>query len=152
MKRGVFFELSNEYGKYLFDILQSIPLESYNWHIGYEEILMVDRVNETLFEDYEEIEGDELRRIIDSNTYYAIFAELKAFPKTSTITEIDTYEDFVSSDCEVIVLLVDCVYVEMYIKNQEVLETMYKHAKQMNYTRVEYIDDKNDGRTRMYVW
>ncbi|MED2706607.1 DUF2691 family protein [Bacillus toyonensis] len=155
MNRGISFEIpTKKYsGKSLADILHPIPCDIYKWHIGYEEIHIDGNAGscEPFFGDNETIDGNELKRLVNGETYLAIFAELKAFPKNAIVSEIATYNDFVSSECEIIVLMYDCYYIEIYCKDTKLIENICDYVKQQGYTDIEY-KDENDPRTGMYVW
>ena len=65
--------------------------------------------------------------------------------------DIDNFEDFLNSVCEMIILAYDCCYLEIYCKNQHWLEEILHAAHSIPGTIVveKYAD--NDGRTSMYV-
>jgi ribosomal protein S16 len=84
--------------------------------------------------------------------YYIIFADLKAYPKGKMVSDIGTYEDFLNSDCQLVVLVVDCTYVTIYSKDKEMLEWLYYRAKVNKFENVQYITKENDSRTRLSVW
>lgn len=156
MIRGVKFQISNEKSsdQNIADILRPIPCALYSWNIGFTETYRYENdrcTNNSIFGKQDVLDGNELDRVVNKHTYLAIFAELKAFPKTATVTDIGDYEDFVYSKCEIIILLVDCAYVDVYCKDTKLTEAVYDYAQQKGYSDLEYIDN-NDSRTRMYVW
>jgi Protein of unknown function (DUF2691) len=106
--------------------------------------------NGFLFSEQDVLNGSELECAVNDQAYLAVCAELKAFPITATVTDIADYEEFVNSECEIVVLLVDCSYVDIYCKNTELIEDVYHYVHQKGYTNIEYIDE-NDSRTKMYV-
>lgn len=148
------FEIPNIHGRFLGEILKPFRVEAHNWWIGGEESYIVSNEGmEPLFpESIMDIGGEVLRNIIENNDYYLIFQDMKAFPKTSTISEINTYSEFVDSDCALTLLVVDSSYITVYCKDIEVLEKMYINAKEQGYLNLNYIMDKNDFRTRLSVW
>ncbi|EJS57056.1 hypothetical protein ICA_01767 [Bacillus cereus BAG1O-3] len=95
--------------------------------------------------------GSALKKLIKDNIYYLLFVDLKAYPKGEVLGEIETYEEFKESKCEVVVLVADGDYIQIYVKNQEEIEMMYENARNQG-LYVEYITDENDGRTRLSVW
>ena len=123
--------------------------------MGREEVLFnssVDGLGSELFsEDNKIMEGSELKKLIKDNIYYLIFVDLKAYPKGEEVVDIETYEEFKESKCEVVVLVADGDYIQIYAKNQEEIEMIYENALNQGFY-VEYITDENDGRTRMSVW
>ena len=64
---------------------------------------------------------------------------------------IDTYEDFLSGNCEMIILIADTCYVDIYCKNIDWLETIYKNAVNIPESNIKIKTRENDTRTGMYV-
>ena len=154
MRRGISFEIPNEYGSLLGDVLKPIDITAFNWRIGSGESYMVvnDQLDQELFsEDREIIQGVELKSLLETNKYYIIFAELQAF-SIEEISHIETFEEFTQSECELVLLVVDCSYVTIYCKNQMAIKLLYKNAINCGFEDVEYITDENDSRTRLSVW
>lgn len=82
MKRGITFNIPNEFGRFAADILQPFPISSYTWFIGDGEayIEFKEGTDTDLFPQNQRIiQGQELRQRLEGNPYYMIFAELKAF-------------------------------------------------------------------------
>lgn len=149
MKRGIRFEIPNEYGDFLGIILKPIDIAAFSWQVGSEESYTVTdgRVDEELFlEDKKVMTGIELKSLIQNNRYYLIFADLKAFPK-GKLAEIKTYEEFKKSECEIVLLVTDSCYVEVYCKDQHKIESLFKNAQEFGFEDISHITDENDGRT-----
>jgi hypothetical protein len=155
MKRGITVDIPNEYDNLLWKVLKPIDISSFDWQaVGREEayIIVGNGLGPELFsEDNEIMEGSELKKQIKDNIYYLLFVDLKAYPKGEVLEEIETYEEFKESKCEVVVLVADGDYIQIYAKKQEEIEMMYENALNQGFY-VEYITDENDGRTRMSVW
>ncbi|WP_165452399.1 DUF2691 family protein [Paenibacillus thalictri] len=95
--RGISFEIPNEYGQWLINILKPIDCKKYNWLIGSgEEYRLRDNDLIPLFPQGDRIlKGEELLRFIDTaESQYIIFVDLKAFPEGASVLEIDKYDDF----------------------------------------------------------
>ena len=56
------------------------------------------------------------------------------------------YNDYIKSDCQLILLVHDCEYVELYSKDQYTINLIYQRAAANGYKEIEYIMDNNDGR------
>ncbi|WP_312019237.1 DUF2691 family protein, partial [Bacillus cereus] len=80
----------------------------------------------------------ELRQRLEGNPYYLIFAELKAFPG-GMVTEINTYEEYLESSCELVLLIADCLYVTLYCKDPVMLEPLFQQAVQCGWRIVDYV-------------
>ncbi|MGF9977993.1 DUF2691 family protein [Viridibacillus arvi] len=154
MKRGISFEIPNEYGTLLGEVLKPIDTTVFSWRIGNGEsyIVLNDELDKELFsEDRKEIEGAELKNILENNIYYIIFADLQAYTD-GEFSDIETYEEFIESQCEIVLLVVDSCYVTIYCKNKETIELLYKNAAECGYEDIKYITEVNDTRTRLSVW
>lgn len=155
MKRGISFEIPNEYGSFLGDILKPFETGSFNWYIGGEESYFVNdgTLGEPLLpEEVYGMDGVILKGIIENNEYYLIFADVKAYPKEKNVIDIKTYEEFLNSDCQLVLLIVDSAYVTIYCKDKDLLERLHHNAKLNSYENVQFVTDENDGRTRLSVW
>jgi hypothetical protein len=156
MKRGISFEIPNEYGSYLDEVLNSFDMTVFNWSVGCCESYFVEdgELGEPLFpEEINVIDGGVLKGTLESKKYYVIFADLKAYPKDKIIvSDIVLYEEYLNSDCQLVLLVVDCSYITIYCKDKERLERLYKNAKIKGFDDVQYITDENDTRTGLSVW
>ena len=155
MKRGISFEIPNEYGRFLWEVLTPIEITKFIWLSGGEESYLVedDELGKPLFTDKGNwIDGLSLKELLKDNRYYLIFVDLKAYPKGKKPSVIETYRDFLNSDCEIVLLVVDSVYVTIYCKESEKLERLYDNAKIKGFENLQYITDKNDTRTKLSVW
>ncbi|PFL24845.1 hypothetical protein COJ07_04270 [Bacillus cereus] len=153
MKRGITVDIPNEYDNLLWKVLMPIDISLFDWWVGSEESYLVARggLDEALFpEEPSIVEGADLKRLFKDNIYYVIFADLKAYPKGEEVVDIETYEEFKESKCELVLLVADCTYVTVYAKDQEAIELMYENAIDQGFY-VEYVTDENDGRTRLSV-
>lgn len=154
MIRGISFEIPNEYGRFLGQILKPMKVEEYNWWVGGEEsYALANGELEELFPGLiEDMEGRALKDIIENNEYYLIFQDIKAFPLKSKTCEIKTYDDFLNSSCVLALLVIDSSYIAVYCKDPELLEGLYNNAKEQGYLNLKYITNENDFRTRLSVW
>jgi hypothetical protein len=156
VNRGSAFKIPNEYGRFIKDILEPLDCSEYDWLFGDGQVLKtVDGhlIDEELFHsDESTICGSELIERINHISYYSIFADLKGFPKKRMMIKVDTYGDFLMSDCEIVLLITDSVYVSVYCKDENLLEHLHNNAIIKEYQAVEYITDGNDARTGMVAW
>ncbi|MBJ8105670.1 MULTISPECIES: DUF2691 family protein [Bacillus cereus group] len=153
MKRGIFVDIPNGYDNLLWKVLKPIQISSFDWWVGSEESYLVARggLDDALFpEEPSIVEGSDLKRLFKDNIYYVIFADLKAYPKGEEVVDIETYEEFKESKCELVLLVADGTYVTVYAKDQKEIKSLYENAQNQGYY-VEYVTDENDGRTRLSV-
>lgn len=149
--RGLTFEIPNEYGRHLFNILSEINCKEYIWQTGGEEAYYIEngKLGSSIFPKQYVYQGGAFYNRISKGDQYPIFADLKAFPTAADVQDIATYEEFVKSACVFVLLLVDCSYVTIYAKNEQILKTLYTKAVASNYTAITYITDENDDRTTL---
>lgn len=76
---------------------------------------------------------------------------LHLYAENVSSEKIDTYDDYVKSQCEMIVLLCDTSYVEIYCKNQVWLQELLRSARAIPNATVEEKYEDTDPRYRMYV-
>jgi Protein of unknown function (DUF2691). len=148
MNRGIRFEIPNQHGKFIAEVLQPIDCLHYEWHIDRDEIWKSHGVGVPLFTK-QCMDGHEFLNLINSN-YYVVFIVLKAFSQKMRSAKISTYEDFVRSECALLLLISDSRFVDIYCKDQIQLEKLYENAKHKYYRNLGYINE-NDSRTRMNV-
>ena len=75
-------------------------------------------LDEALFpEEPSVMEGPDLNRLFKDNVYYLIL-QIEGISKGEAI-DIETYEEFQESKCEVVVLAVDAQYIQIYAKEQK---------------------------------
>lgn len=119
MQRGITFEIPNEYGSFLWKVLMSFEITEFAWASGDEESYLVEdeELREPLFsEEINEMGGLFLRELLEENKYYLIFVNLQAYPKGKNSLLIETYEEYVKSNCQLMLLVVDSIYVTIYCK------------------------------------
>lgn len=143
MIRGIRFKLPNEHNSFIGKILKGINMEKYVWKIHEDQVFLSE--GDFLFST-DVYNGQELKRIISQPSYYAVFLNLQAFPIGTDFDEIKAYNDFFKSNCELLVLISDCIFVNVYSKNQENIETINFNAQKNNFEEIEYITVEDDKR------
>jgi len=151
---GVIFEIPNEYGNYLSETLEPLPVSLYDWVIDNDEVHLVDNgefSNKFLFNENGMISGEKLYETSKNNTYYMVFVTLKGFLKGGHIKDISNYEEFLESDCQIILGVYDCSQVMFWCKNSSLISTMYVYAQSKGYENIKYINEKEviEGKYRM---
>lgn len=151
---GVKFEIPNEYGNYLYDILKPLPVECYQWLVDNDEVhLLKDNkfTNEFLFNDDRIISGEKLYESSRNNSYYMIFLNLRAFLKDGDVKAVSKYKDFLESDCQIIIAVYDCSYVMFWCKDIKLAVKMYEYANSKGYENVKYISEKDLEEGKYYI-
>ena len=150
--KGIEFKIPNEYDKYLGKILEKVNDNNYIWKIEETEIYLEqnENNNENLFQNnrYSNVEFQER---IFSQKYYMIFANIKMYLEEDNI-EINIYEDFIKSKCILILLVTDNEFVEVYSKDQDILDIIYKNAITNKFKDVMYISNNNYKRKKFSAY
>ncbi len=149
MKRGVSFQIPGKPGTYLFEVLKGIDIEKYCWFVEDQSEIWDASYKQSFFEKGR-YDGRNFIEKIKEN-YYILFLKLQACLRNEDFSNIHTYQDFCDSNCQLLLLIYDCEFVEIFIKDQWIIDTLYQHLLSNNFTNVEYITDENDGRTKMDI-
>ena len=112
------FEIPNDHGHFLKDILQCININEYVWKIGDTTEILVSDTSENLFEN-NLYKGNEFAKLIDGLSY-VIFADIKAYsyPQSKTLP----ISDFDSNSFQFSQIVVDCSFVEIYSNYLHIIE------------------------------
>lgn len=149
MIRGISFEIKNEVGISLYDILSNIDIVNLNWFIEQRQTEVHTRKVEESFFAESEYSGDEFSSLI-RNEHYLVFLKLYGF-QDETFEEIHFYEDFKKSNCRLLILINDCSFVEIYVSNLDDIEKLRIAAEKNNYQDIRLITDNNDKRAKLDV-
>ncbi|MEQ2441818.1 DUF2691 family protein [Solibaculum intestinale] len=148
--RGMSFLVPNQYDSVLAKILEGILLEDYIWKIDEDEILLSRNGDfKDLFETHI-LKGQEFRKTVDTNSYLVIFANIQGYFSLENHKDLETYQDFLNSTCQIVILICDTIYVEIYAKDRKIIEKIKFNAEYYGFEEVEYITDENDGRTSLH--
>lgn len=150
MIRGISFEIPQITTDTLYKIFSTIDISKYCWYNIKNQTEVWD---ESLKKDFfckEYYSSQDFLKCIQSN-YYIVFLKLQAYSLSHNFKNICSYNDFIDSDCQLILLINDCEYVEIYSKDQNVLSAIFQAAINSNYNNIRYITDTNDGRTKMNI-
>ncbi len=152
---GICFEIPNGYGHYLSDLLEPLAAQNFMWLLSRDEIHLLEDgefTNEFLFKAEERIiSGDILYSRAKDNTYYMVFATLKAFNEDGAVEDITNYQEFLQSDCQMALCVYDCSGVIFWCRDQQLLAKMYDYTLKMGYENVKYISETEllDNRFRI---
>nr|WP_107837922.1 DUF2691 family protein [Metasolibacillus meyeri] len=103
-----------------------------------------------LFSNQAVFNGQAFLEKISAQDYYVIFADLKAFPQKEDIIEIRNGADFLQSNCELALIIIDSSYVYMYVKNEQLLQRLVERVQTCNYQNMQLT--VNDHHTLLTVW
>ena len=150
MKRGISFKVPNEYGHLLCKVLDKINIADYHWKITYDQVFKNN--SHFLFND-SEYDGKEFKDIICSAkaSYNAFLLSLQGALKKEQNIEVKTYEEYLKSQVLIIMLVADSEWVDIYCKNNSIIEQIKQNAEHNKFDNIEYITDENDTRYKLGV-
>ena len=145
MIRGIQFKIPNKWGYMLKDILKNIDLADYDFEINDDNEIWMENNEQLFVEDI--MDGEDFNKRISQNPYYIIFANIHIYKTGSKISKIKTYKEFLDSECEIIILIIDSMNVCIYAKDEEKLDKIELNVKKNEFENIEYITDENDNVT-----
>ena len=154
MIKGVSFELKqNKKGNVLSEIFSCIDVKMYNWYFCLDQAEVWENfyAEESLLEEL--YSGEEFNEFINSEKYI-LFVKIQAYKtciNQNTFKSILTYEEFLDDDCQLLILLADGEYVDIYAKDHVFIKDIYEHGKEKGFSNIEYITDDNDCREILNV-
>lgn len=149
MNRGICFEVPRHRKNVLLDFFSCLE-ETYDWFCVLEQTDVLDEITKKdLFKKmlYSQTEIIELLKV-KHNVY---FLKLVAFKETKSVSNISNYDKFLSSESQIVILINDCVYCEVYVKDIKLTSKLFEVLTAYGYANVEYITDKSDQRVKFNV-
>lgn len=146
--RGVELHIKQNSG-FIYNVLSLLipfSVEKYAWHAEQSYFIYQNDINPGL------ISGLRLKKIIEDKRYLIDALVLMAFPNEPTTAIPKTYEEYISSNCQLVFVCYDWYYVEIYCKDEAYLHQVYSSCIQNpDIEGVQYKTDENDGRTGLRV-
>lgn len=150
MIRGVSFQIPQITTNVLWRILNKVDISKYSWYNVSNQSEIWDEHLEYDFFDKNHYSGNDFLKHIKFN-HYIIFLKLQAYLDNYEFNDIHTYDEFYKSDCQMLILISDCEFVEIYSKNENEIKAIFKNAISNLYKNIQYITDANDMRTVMDI-
>lgn len=137
---GIRFKIPNKSDTYISKILKNIGREDNIWYIKEEEIL---NKMDYLF-DKEIYTNSEFKGII-SKPHYIVFANIQLY-KNNNIKEINNYDDFINSDCSLILFITDSEFVDVYSKEEKFIDFIKQNAIDNEFKDIKIISNESEIR------
>jgi len=137
---GISFEIPNNYGSYIKDIFKGLKLEDYYWNVFDSEVLDLQGNNLFLNNVY----NSNILNFINDENYYLIFTNFQGYKCKNSVNNIKSYSEFLKSDCEIIMVIVDSVYVDIFVKSSKTLNTIRKNAFDNGYMNIKSLYKINE--------
>ncbi len=149
MIRGISFTII-QHKNALKKILNCIDVKKYYWYnIKSQSETWKGNDGDILFTE-SSYTGEEFLQCI-SQDHFIFFLKLQSYLKKSTYINIVTYKDFESSDCQLLLLINDASFIEIYAKDTNLINRIYNYALQNDFKEIQFITDNNDKRRTMNV-
>ena len=127
-----------KYTGILAKILSGIDVEKYVWRSFLTQCEVMSKTEEYFTREIypgkaflQEIKG----------AYYILFLKLQAHIENEDMEEIVTYEDFIKSDCQLMVLVCDCYEFEFFSKQRTIIDSICNTACSNGYHNYRFISD-----------
>lgn len=141
MIRGLRFKIPNEYNFFINKITDGINKDTHIWRIFEDQVF---GENCDFIFDSDIYIGQEFNEIISKSPYYLAALNLQVFPCETNIQQVKNYNEFLNSNCELVFLMCDTIYVDIYSKSMKIIEIIRLNAQNNNFQEIEYITDEND--------
>lgn len=135
-------EFPNDYGFFLKPIMEALNEKTWTWSIEVSEVYrMVDGNVVNVFESNESISNEQFIQTLADKSHYLVFAEWKAFPDLESIRPITNFQEFISSDCQFIILVVDTCYVTLIAKDYGLLANIHKALQNNGVSEIQILNE-----------
>lgn len=140
---GVSFELPHYTKSSLYQILKCIDVKSYAWYNSLSQCDVFDEELNLFAKDV--YSGNEMHYMIMQKADI-IFLKLQAYQCDDEFTDCNSYEEFISSKCKILLLIYDNIYVDIYVKEKEAFEKLLTNANASGFKNIKKISVDNDCR------
>ncbi len=128
------FNIPNKWDNYLFQILNGIYSGDYVWKIGEEEDVLGNN-GYSFFQKKIYDESSFFNKIKEQ--HYLIFADIRLYKNSGDMDfKISNYSDFLKSDCLLILFITDNEFVDVYCKDEKLIQIIYHNVLQSGFTNV----------------
>lgn len=150
MIRGIEFKINIQHKDILNEILKDISLDDYDFYISEDEVICNN--GKVQMQIPKKGDGKLFKNLAIYIPYYVDFINLRAYKKGQENDQINNYTQFINSECQFIILIVDGQYLEIYSKSDNLILQFIKNAVQLKGEEIKIKTDYDDGRVRMSVW
>ena len=141
--RGFFLKMrSFKINSILNTLLTNINVEDFNWLILESEVYKkADSV------DYDgKYTGKEFKKALkDLDACYIVRINIQASKRV--IDAVEYYDEYINGECELVILIHDVIYNEVYCKLAKECDLIKKNCLKLDYDEFEVINDDSDCRT-----
>lgn len=127
MIKGISITVENRMRLALFEILNCVNIKDYKWHIKYSDV--IDLKYNQFFKTVN-FDGLQFYDKIVNNESYVIHIDLRGYLNENyDRNDFSNYEGFIESKCNICLIIIDCSYAELFIKDERILKKMFLHLE-----------------------
>ncbi|SEW32773.1 DUF2691 family protein [[Clostridium] fimetarium] len=145
--RGISFKVNNGLDNYLYPILSNLDFNDLQWFIDEDEVYQYNtetKITGNFFVEHI-LNGASLLTKIMNEPHYIIFLNLIGFTDGYSPHVINNYNEYLSNiNCQIVVLVCDSIFVDIYCKSINDIELIKKSVVMMGCSDIKYITDEND--------
>ncbi len=139
---GLEFEWNKE-NNLIKEFVSSLMTSDYEWYVMENEIIS----NNHIFALEKKYSGENFKKIWENNFDLIYFLNVQVYLKNSKVKKIINYCDYKNSSCQLMLLISDIYYVEIYSKDSKILKPILDRKIE----NLEIKTEKKDNRTIMKV-
>lgn len=109
-------------------ILDGVPIENYIWKFVNDDIYPLPVLDNSSLFNKQIVDGHDFSQKISTNSYQVISCNIQAFSMEKDITDLRTYEDYLNSKCQIVVVVIDNQFVDILAKDKTIVEQVYRNA------------------------
>lgn len=146
MIKCISFEIPDEMKNPLCTIFSCIPYDDCRLYLPHSQVEVYNNTKNPLFEKelYNRSDFESTIR----NEHYLIFIKVQAID--NDCSDIQAIDEFSKSDCKLILLVNDCRYAEIFVKQDDLSQELYKNISNA-FIDVELSGEHEIERTKMNV-
>ena len=151
MFQGISFTIKQDlHINILQSIFKGVGVDNYNWYnILEQNEVLSDTFDKNTF-DCDYYDGESFKTEIKKG-HYIVFLKLQAYFDKKKFFNIHTCDELIHSDCQILVLIYDSEFVEVYSKDELIIGTVYKNAVLNKFKDIQLISDVHSFRKKMDI-
>lgn len=146
-------EFPNDYGFFLSPVMHILKNETWTWAIEVSEVYqMVNGNLEDVFRAPTTLSNQQFIQRLADHPHYLVFTEWKAFPDLESISPITNFQEFISSDCQFIILVVDTSFITVIVKDDSLLANIHNTLLENGASNLKLLAESEIESTYFTVW
>lgn len=148
--RGFQFNIQAGYMDLINSLFEGINLKSYDLYNYDNDIVLMD--GGCLKLKNELIDDEMFEELKQKAPYLVVFLHVCAYEKGAESVKIKEFSDYLNSQCQFVIFVVDADLVEVYVKNEELFLQFLKNAIKIKGTEIKIKTNYDDDRNRLSLY